>query len=41
MKQEFGTGDIIVGVLGTIGVVVLIVLFVYVVRNILMKKEGG
>jgi hypothetical protein len=40
MKQEFGTGDIIVGVLGTIGVVVLLVLFVYVVRNILMKKEG-
>jgi hypothetical protein len=39
MKQEFGTGDIIVGVLGTIGVVVLLVLFVYVVRNILMKKE--
>lgn len=40
MEQEFGTGDIIVGVLGTIGVVVLLVLFVYVVRNILMKKEG-
>ena len=40
MKQEFGTGDIIVGVLGTIGVVVLLVLFVYVVKNILMKKEG-
>jgi hypothetical protein len=40
MKSEIGTGDIIVGVLGTIGVVVLIVLFVYVVRNILLKKEG-
>ncbi len=40
MKQEFGTGDIIVGVLGTIGVVVLLVLFVYVVRNVLLKKEG-
>ncbi len=40
MKPEIGTGDIIVGVLGTIGVVVLIVLFVYVVRNVLTKKEG-
>lgn len=40
MKQEFGTGDIIVGVLGTIGVVVLLVLFVYVVQNVLLKKEG-
>jgi len=40
MKQEFGTGDIIVGVLGTIGVIVLLVLFVYVVTNMLRKKEG-
>lgn len=40
MKQEFGTGDIIVGVLGAIGVVVLIVVFVYVVRQVLLKKEG-
>jgi len=40
MKYEVGTGDIIVGVLGAIGVVVLIVLFVYVVRNVLMKNEG-
>jgi hypothetical protein len=40
MKYDVGTGDIIVGILGTIGVVVLIVLFVYVVKNILMKKEG-
>jgi len=41
MKPEIGTGDIIVGMLGAIGVVVLIVLFVYVVRNVLLKKEGG
>lgn len=39
MKSEIGTGDIIVGVLGAIGVVVLIVLFVYVVRNVLMKRN--
>ncbi len=40
MEYEIGKGDIIVGVLGAIGVVVLIALFVYVVKNILMKKEG-
>jgi len=40
MKPDVGTGDIIVGVLGAIGVVVLIVLFIYVVRDILTKKEG-
>ena len=40
MKYEVGTGDIIVGVLGAIGVIVLIVLFAYVVRSVLMKKEG-
>lgn len=40
MKPDIGTGDIIVGLLGAIGVVVLIVLFVYVVRDVLTKKEG-
>jgi hypothetical protein len=40
MKQDYGTGDVIVGVLGAIGVMVLIVLFVYVVKNVLLKKEG-
>ncbi|MGH7259056.1 MAG: hypothetical protein ACREI9_00050 [Nitrospiraceae bacterium] len=40
MKPEIGTEDVIVGILGAIGVVVLIVLFVYVVRNMLLKKEG-
>ena len=40
MKPEIGTGDVIVGILGTIGVVVLIALFVYVVRTVLTKKEG-
>jgi len=40
VEKQFGTGDIIVGVLGAIGVVVLIVLFVYVVKNVLLKKEG-
>jgi len=40
VERQFETGDIVVGILGAIGVVVLIVLFVYVVRNVLTKKEG-
>ncbi len=40
MKPEIGTGDIVVGILGAIGVVVLIALFIYVVRDILTRKEG-
>ncbi len=40
MKPDIGTGDIIVGILGAIGVVVLIVLFIYVVRDVLTRKEG-
>jgi hypothetical protein len=40
MERQFETGDIVVGILGAIGVVVLIVLFVYVVRNVFLKKEG-
>jgi len=40
MERQFETGDIIVGILGAIGVVVLLAVFVYVVRNVLLKKEG-
>ncbi len=40
MKPDIGTGDIVVGILGAIGVVVLIALFIYVVRDILTRKEG-
>ena len=35
MNQEFGTGDIIVGVLAGIGVIVLVVVFAVVFRKIL------
>ena len=40
MKPDIGTGDIIVGILGAIGVVVLLALFIYVVRDVLTRKEG-
>jgi len=36
--NPYGTGDIVVGVLATIGVVVLIVLFVWVLRDRMLKK---
>jgi hypothetical protein len=40
MERHFETADIVVGVLGAIGVVVLIAVFVYVVKNVFLKKEG-
>jgi hypothetical protein len=38
MKAEFGTADIVVGILGALGVVVLIVVFVWVLRDRMLKK---
>jgi hypothetical protein len=39
VERHFETGDIIVGVLGTIGVVVLIAVFVYVFRQVIKKEQ--
>ena len=36
---EVATENIVIGVLASIGVVVLIVLFVYVVKQILLRKD--
>ncbi len=33
------TGDIVVGVLASLGVLVLIVVFVYAVKNVFLKKS--
>lgn|GEM_PF-1467909 len=38
VKPEMGTADIVVGVLGAIGVVVLIIVFVFVVKKVLLDK---
>lgn len=38
MKPEMGTADIVVGLLGAIGVVVLIIVFVFVVKKVLLDK---
>lgn len=40
MERHFETSDVVVGILAAIGVVVLIAVFVYVVKNVLLKKEG-
>lgn len=38
MKPEVGTGDVVVGILAAIGVVVLIVVFVWVIKDRMLKK---
>ena len=37
--KEIATENLIIGGLAILGVVVLLVLFVYVVKNIIMRKE--
>jgi hypothetical protein len=37
--QEMATENIVIGVLASLGVLVLIVLFVYVVRQIIFRKD--
>ena len=37
--REFTTGDTIIGVVAAIGVIVLIVVFVYVVKQIILRKD--
>jgi hypothetical protein len=37
--QEMATENIVIGVLASLGVLVLIVLFVYVVRQIILRKD--
>lgn len=38
MKPDIGTADIVVGVLGALGIVVLIVVFVLVFRSVFLKR---
>jgi hypothetical protein len=37
--QEMATENIVIGVLASLGVVVLIVLFVYVVKQVILRKD--
>jgi hypothetical protein len=39
MDSPFSTSDITVGIIASIGVLVLIVLFMYVVKQIIMRKD--
>jgi len=36
--NPYGTGDIVVGVLASVGVLVLIIVFVWVLRDRMLKK---
>ena len=37
--QEMATGNIVIGVLASLGVVVLIVVFVYVLKQVILRKD--
>jgi hypothetical protein len=37
--KDFSTGDIVIGVIASVGVVVLVAVFVYVVRQIMARKD--
>ena len=37
--QEMATENIVIGVLASLGVVVLIVLFVYVLKQVILRKD--
>lgn len=37
--KEFSSGDVAIGVIAAIGVVILLIVFVYVVRQIMMRKD--
>jgi hypothetical protein len=37
--RDFSTEDMVIGVVAAVGVIVLIVLFVYVVKQIIVRKD--
>jgi hypothetical protein len=37
--REFTTQDMVIGIIASVGVLVLIVVFVYVVKQIMMRKD--
>lgn len=39
VMKEFSSGDVVIGVIASIGVVVLLIVFVYVVRRIMTRKD--
>jgi hypothetical protein len=40
MKESMGTGDIIIGIVASLGVVVLIAVFVMVVKKVFLSKDA-
>ncbi len=41
MDEAIGTGDVIIGILASVGVAVLLIVFVFVVKTIILKKDEG
>lgn len=41
MDEAMGTGDVIIGILASLGVVVLVIVFVVVVKMVFLNKDEG
>ena len=41
MDESMGTGDVIIGILASVGVVVLLIVFVVVVKMVFLNKDEG
>lgn len=39
-EEAMGTGDVIIGILASLGVVVLVAVFVYVVKTVLLSSKN-
>lgn len=40
MKEEMGTGDVIIAIVAALGVVVLVVVFVVIVKKVFLNKDS-
>jgi len=40
MNEEMGTGDLIIGIMASIGVVILVLVFIVVVKNVFLNKDS-
>jgi len=41
MDEAMGTGDVMIGILASLGVVVLLIVFVVVVKMVFLNKDEG
>jgi hypothetical protein len=41
MARQFETADVVIGLLAGIGIVILIGVFTYVLKQVILRKNGG